>query len=68
MRSRAYRPPGYVTKAEGAQRLGVCTKTLDRRIKNEAGLFRILRKGRQVWLREDDVEAYFELSQQRGHL
>lgn len=63
-----HRPPGYVTKAEAADRLGMSTKTLERRIRTEPVLGRILRKGKQVWLRVQDVEAYFRLAQERGSL
>ena len=62
------RPPGYVTKTEAADRLGVSERTVDRRQRKEEWLTRVLRVGRRVWLRAADVEAYFRLSVERGHL
>ena len=62
------RPPGYLTKAEAAERLGFSQKTLDRRMKTEPCLARALRIGQRVWLREDDISAYFKRSQDRGYL
>lgn len=61
-------PPGYMSKAEAAKRLGISTKTLDRRIKTEPILSGILRKGRQVFLRAESVEAFFELCEERGQI
>lgn len=61
-------PPGYITKAEAAERLGVSTKTLDRRRKSEDSLSRTLLKGRQVLFLVSDVEAYFKCCKARGRL
>jgi len=68
MANRIYSPPGYWTKAQAAQRLGMSTKTLERRMKTERLLSRVLRKGRQVWLRTQDVDAYFRLGEERGYI
>lgn len=68
MPSRRYCPPGYLTKADAARRLGVCLKTLERRMKTEPVLSDVLRKGRQIFFRERDVEAYYKLAQQRGYI
>ncbi len=62
------RPPGYVSKAETAERLGISVKTLDRRMKMEGILGRVLRKGRQLWFPLQEVEAFFELCQRRGRI
>ena len=61
-------PPGYMTKAEAAERLGISTKTLDRRRKFEDSFGSVLLKGRQVLFPISDVEAYFELCKQRGRI
>lgn len=61
-------PPGYLSKAEAAERLGISVKTLDRRMKTEQLLSRVLRKGRQVFLRIEDVQAYFRHGQERGFI
>lgn len=63
-----YCPPGFLSKSQAAQRLGVSTKTLERRMKTEPLLSRVLRKGRQVFLSVDDVEAYFRLGRERGFI
>ncbi len=62
------RPPGYVTRAEAAEQLGISEKTLERRMKTENALARVLRIGRRVWLLASDVDAYFQRSQERGYL
>ncbi|GJM17941.1 MAG: hypothetical protein DHS20C14_01540 [Phycisphaeraceae bacterium] len=64
----SYCPPGYLTKTDAAQRLGMCLKTLERRMKTEPVLSQVLRKGRQVFFSERAVEAYYKLAQQRGYL
>ena len=61
-------PPGFMTKADVAKRLGYSTKTLDRRRKAEKVLGRILLKGNQLFFPESNVEAYFEHCKQRGWL
>lgn len=63
-----FTPPGYLSKAEAARRLGISVKTLDRRMKTESLLSRVLRKGRQVFLPADVVEEYFRHGQQRGYI
>jgi predicted site-specific integrase-resolvase len=62
------RPPGYLTKDEAAERLGMSVKTLDRRMKTEPVLRRVMRKGQRVLLLESAVEAYFKLAQERGSI
>lgn len=61
-------PPGYLSKAEAAQRLGVSVKTLDRRMRTEKLLTNVLRKGRQVFLPIEALDAYFRLGQERGYI
>lgn len=68
MEQRRHQPPGYLSKAEAAERLGISTKTLERRLKTEPTLARVLRKGRQVFLPVQDVEAYFRRVQERGYI
>jgi len=63
-----HRPPGFLTKTEAAERLGMSSKTLERRIKTEELLSRVVRKGRQVFLSERDVEAYFARGIERGYI
>lgn len=63
-----FTPPGYLSKAEAARRLGISVKTLDRRMKTESHLARVLRKGRQVFLPEKDVMEYFRFGEQRGYI
>lgn len=62
------RPPGYVSKAEAAERLGISEKTLERRMKAEDLGARVLRVGRRVFLLAADVEAHFRLGQERGDI
>lgn len=62
------RPPGYLTRAESAEYLGISEKTLERRMKSEQFVARVLRVGRRVWLLASDVEAYFRLGQERGYI
>lgn len=61
-------PAGFMTKYEAAERLGLSTKTLDRRRKSEPLLQQTLRKGNQVLFREAVIQRYFALCEQRGHL
>jgi len=61
-------PPGYLTKVQAAARLGMSTKTLDRRMKTEQLLQDFIRKGRQIFLRDVAVEAYYQHSQDRGYI
>lgn len=61
-------PEGYLTKAEAAARLGMSTKTLERRMKTEPLLQRVLRKGRQLLFPADAISAYFQLAEERGQL
>lgn len=61
-------PPGYLSKSEAAERLGMSVKTLDRRRMTEPTFGRELRKGRQVFLSVQGVEAYARLSRERGYL
>lgn len=63
-------PPGYLSKSQAAERLGMSTKTLDRRTKTEPALGRVTRKGRQggqVLFPIEVVEAYAQLAEKRGH-
>ena len=68
MELKGRRPPGYMTKTEAAEHLGISEKTLERRLKTEAQLARVLRIGRRVWLLASDVESYFRKSEQRGYI
>lgn len=61
-------PPGYLSKVDAAERLGISTKTLDRRIKTEPVLSGILRKGRQVFLPVEAVDSFFEICRERGRI
>jgi len=61
-------PPGYLSKRQAAERLGVSTKTVDRRLKLGDLHVKILRIGRSTWLLESDVEQYFAACKQRGYL
>ena len=60
------RPPGYVSKAEAAERLGISEKTLERRMKAEDLGARVLRVGRRVFLLAADVEAHSVLVKSGG--
>ena len=62
------RPPGYLSKAEAADRLGISEKTLDRRMRAEDFAARVLRVGKRVWVLASDVDAYFRRGQERGYL
>lgn len=44
------------------------TKTLERRMKTEPLLQRVLRKGRQLLFPADAISAYFQLAEERGQL
>lgn len=62
-------PPGYLSKAEAAERLGISTKTLDRRRSKEPLLkANELRKGNQVFFPHAAIAEFFELCQKRGHI
>lgn len=61
-------PPGYLSKAQAADRLGISTKTLDRRRKTEPHLESDMSKGGQVLFREPVIEAYWRLSKERGYI
>lgn len=63
-----HNPPGFMSKVQAALRLGMSTKTLDRRLKTEPLLRDLIRKGKQIFIRETAVEAYYQHSQERGHL
>lgn len=65
---RMHCPPGYLSKADAAQRLGVSVKTLDRRMRTEELLSNVMRKGRQVFLPIAALDAYFRLGQERGYI
>ena len=62
------RPPGYITRAEAAEKLGISEKTLERRMKTEKALARVLRVGRRIWLLKSDVKAHFDRSEERGYI
>jgi len=62
------RPAGFLTKAEAAERLGMSTKTLERRMKREELLSRVVRIGKRVLLPEKNVEAYLKRAVERGYL
>lgn len=62
-----HRPPGYITKEEAAQRLGVGVKTIDRRLKSEPLLSEaVLKAGRRLWIAEYCVARFFEYAKKRG--
>ena len=68
MGTERYCPPGYLSKKQAAERLGICVKTLDRRLKTQQLVAAVLRKGRQVYLSARDIEAYFRNGQERGYI
>ncbi len=61
-------PPGYLSKAQAAKRLGISIKTLDRRRQTEPTLDAELNKGGQLLFREPVIEAYFRLCKERGYI
>ncbi|MGP1346814.1 MAG: hypothetical protein ACTS3F_09150 [Phycisphaerales bacterium] len=62
------RPQNHLSKQEAAARLGVCTRTLDRRRAIEGALPRVLKAGRNLWFPERDVESYVKLTRERGYV
>lgn len=62
-----YGPPGYLSKEQAAERLGVGVKTLDRRLKSEPILSSdCIRAGRRLWIAESCVDRFFEFARNRG--
>jgi hypothetical protein len=62
-------PFGFIAKLELAIRLGVCVKTVNRRLKTEPTLARAtMRAGRKVWINEMHANAYYELCKKRGYV
>lgn len=67
--TRSHCPPGYLSKAEAANELGVSTKTLDRRRALEPLLKSSeFRKGNQIYFPQSVIAEYFQLCQKRGHI
>ena len=62
------RPAGHFSKQETAAKVGVCTRTLDRRRALEGVLPRVLKVGKRLWFPERDVEAYIKLTRERGYV
>ena len=62
------RPEGHYSKQEAAAKVGICTRTLDRRRKLEGVLPRVLKAGRNLWFPVSDVEAYIKLTRERGYV
>lgn len=63
----SYGPPGYLSKEQAAERLGVGVKTLDRRLKTEPILAAdCIKAGRRLWIAEICVERFFEYARKRG--
>jgi len=65
------RPLGFITKEEFAEILGVCIKTIDRRLKTEPMLMAEkvkLEAGKRIWINENKAKEFFELCQTRGRV
>jgi hypothetical protein len=65
------RPLGFITKEEFAKILGVCIKTIDRRLKTEPMLQAEkvkLEAGQRVWINKHKAIEFFEHCQARGRV
>ncbi|MFG0242215.1 MAG: hypothetical protein ACF8R9_05445 [Phycisphaerales bacterium JB054] len=62
------RPSGYLTRPESAERIGVCEKTVIRRMKAKDMVVQVLKVGNRIWLRASDVDDFIRLTRERGYI
>ena len=61
-------PPGYLNKKACASRIGISSRTFDRRRQLEPLLQEVICVGKQVFFKETAIEEYIRLVQKRGFL
>lgn len=62
-------PPEYLSKEQASAKLGVCVKTLDRRMRTEPYLAEnCIRAGKRLWLHKESVERFFLFAKKRGRV